>query len=788
MSIEVRTTTLDVLHTGVQSTVDGFYTGDVGEKVLQISLTKGDAPYEPPQDSIAVLYTQKPDGTFGMYDCSIAGNVVTVSPSQQVLSVAGNVRCQIEIIRSNNSLLYCPEFILSVAQAVQQESGVESSDEFATLERLIVEANRVLRKRVVDELPQEDDEDEIVYLVGSGFYRFDGEDWIPLTKDELTTIETTEYGVLSLSGEAAGNFSVSVGTMHSGVRGEYNLHIELDGKAYLRRWNDANNTWNLLYSVQLTPTTIQTLDKISEQDGQILFNGKRIRVETVQTLPQSGASGDVVYLTGEGLYRYDDGWNKLTDDDLEQTVAALSDDVDALQSAMPTAQDKTAWNSAAEDAHTHANKTALDAITAAKTASWDAAYADKHTHANKTALDTITAAKTANWDAAYAAKHMHNNKTALDAITAAKTANWDAAYTDKHTHANKTALDGLSAPDGVLLLNGQAVGIEVVDTVPEPVKDKIILNYGHLYYGRQRNGTTNWVAIADHAHYNKSVIDKIAEQGGRMLFDGKTVVTETPDDVTLLALEAYDALYLRDDFTGIGTLDDVPIYVLDNVGYGFGLYEDESDPSNCDCVSVGEVWDDDTGLPVRFIRARRSGTNYARWSRDCTVDGNAFLRGVWYTNNTATDAPSFAGFTPTALEVCGEWYDDLSDLPDKAASALCSLSQLVNVSSSAMGTIRVPENAVQRFAGAFQKNKKYAFRASEDMTVSLPTMPWSDEDAQFVLYLTCAADIDVSFPTGTLFVGGTAPNTDTGVHKIIGSSVSGVGAWMIGGIDYEVPT
>ncbi|MBQ7547579.1 MAG: hypothetical protein IJT41_11520, partial [Clostridia bacterium] len=499
MSIEVRTTTLDVLHAGVQAAVDGFYTGDVGEKVLQISLTKGDAPYAPPQDSIAVLYTQKPDGTFGMYDGSIDGNVVTVRPSQQMLSVAGNVRCQLEIIRSNNSLLYCPEFILSVAQAVQQESGVESSDEFATLERLIVEANRVLRKRVVDVLPQEDDEDEIVYLVGSGFYRFDGEDWIPLTKDELTTIETTEYGVLSLSGEAAGNFSVSVGTMHSGVRGEYNLHIDLDGKAYLRKWNDANNTWNLLFSVQLTPTTIQTLDKISEQDGQILFNGKRIRVETVQTLPQSAASGDVVYLTGVGLYRYDDGWNKLTDDDLEAAVAALSDDVDALQSAMPTAQDKTAWNSAAEDAHTHANK------------------------------------------------------TALDAITAARTGGWDAAENASHTHANKSVLDDLDVQRGVLTLDGETVGIEIVNALPAEVTvGKLIFQRsgagGYFYIGRQRsNGTKEWFAIIDHSHLNKSVIDKISEREGRMLFDGKPIAFEDEeDDVTLLSLTAYNTLSLRD--------------------------------------------------------------------------------------------------------------------------------------------------------------------------------------------------------------------------------------------------
>ena len=490
-----------------------------------------------------------------------------------------------------------------------------------------------------------------------------------------------------------------------------------------------------------TPDMPTLLALCLTEDGHALcVNGEplSVRVPCVETLPQSGAAGDVVYLTGEGLYRYADGWHKLTDDGLEAAVAALADDVDALQSAMPTAQDKTAWNSAAEDAHTHANK------------------------------------------------------TALDAITAARTGGWDAAENASHTHANKSVLDDLDVQRGVLTLDGETVGIEIVNALPSEVTvGKLIFNTTGRYFhlGRRRaNGTKEWLAVIDHSHLNKSVIDKISERDGRMLFDGKPIASDDEeDDVTLLSLTAYDALSLRDDFTGVGTLDDVPIYVLDNVGYGFGLYEDANDPGNCDSVSVGEVWDDDTGLPVRFVRVVRSGTGYTRWSRDCTVDGHAFSRGIWYTNNTATAAPSFAGFTPTALEVCGEWYDDLSDLPDKAASALRSLSQLVNVSAAAMGTIRVPENAVQRFAGSLKDGMHFSYTAHDDMTLDFPTLLWSDAVSVIVLDLHCLQNIELTLPREKLLDGGTLPNTTAGEHTLTFTYVPSAGKWSVGCVNREQP-
>lgn len=63
-----------------------------------------------------------------------------------------------------------------------------------------------------------------------------------------------------------------------------------------------------------------------------------------------------------------------------------------------TATERTNWNTAYTNNHTHNNKTVLDGITSTKVSNWDTAYTNSHTHSNKAALDTITSTKINNWD------------------------------------------------------------------------------------------------------------------------------------------------------------------------------------------------------------------------------------------------------------------------------------------------------------------------------------------------------------------------------------------------------
>lgn len=66
-----------------------------------------------------------------------------------------------------------------------------------------------------------------------------------------------------------------------------------------------------------------------------------------------------------------------------------------------TATERTNWNTAFTNNHTHSNKSVLDGITSTLVGNWNKAYTNNHTHSNKSILDDITSAKVSNWDSAY---------------------------------------------------------------------------------------------------------------------------------------------------------------------------------------------------------------------------------------------------------------------------------------------------------------------------------------------------------------------------------------------------
>lgn len=56
----------------------------------------------------------------------------------------------------------------------------------------------------------------------------------------------------------------------------------------------------------------------------------------------------------------------------------------------------------------------------------------------------VTAANKTNWNTAYNNSHTHSNKTTLDNITDTKVSNWNTAANNAHSHSNKTTLDNIN--------------------------------------------------------------------------------------------------------------------------------------------------------------------------------------------------------------------------------------------------------------------------------------------------------------------------------------------------------
>ena len=291
---------------------------------------------------------------------------------------------------------------------------------------------------------------------------------------------------------------------------------------------------------------------------------------------------------------------------------------------------------------------------------------------------------------------------------------------------------------------------------------------------------------AAHTHQNKDVLDGFGSAEGALCYNGKTIPLTAPDDVTMLGFETYSDLVVRDEAIPGESITDVPVFVQGGAGDVCTLYAqapgqeyDVTDPF--DCIALTELRQADTGMPLLVVRVRMNGVQSVYYPRSFNAGAGTIPAG-WTQFNQSSDPPTITDFTPTRLCVGGTVYDSLSDLPDSAKSALRSLSQCINVSAAAMGTIRVPDGALLRFTGTIEPNRRYAFTTGDDCTFTLPAVSWTEREARFGMDLTCTANVRLTFPQGTLFSG--VPSGGAGVHKLTGCWFGDASAWGVVCEDY----
>ena len=162
-----------------------------------------------------------------------------------------------------------------------------------------------------------------------------------------------------------------------------------------------------------------------------------------------------------------------------------------------TTTQKTNWNTAYTNNHTHSNKTVLDGISSTNVTNWGTAYTNSHTHSNKTVLDGISSTNVTNWGTAYTNSHTHSNKTVLDGISSTNVTNWGTAYTNSHTHSNKTVLDGISSTN-------------VTNWGTAYTNSHTHSNKSLLDTYDQTNANISDAVTKKHSHSNKSVLDGIS--------------------------------------------------------------------------------------------------------------------------------------------------------------------------------------------------------------------------------------------------------------------------------------
>lgn len=104
-------------------------------------LADGATAWSPPTGSLAIVRFIKPDGTMGFYDTdengepavTWTGNVATIMLAEQVLTVAGDVWCQVNFYNSGEERLSTYKWLIKVQPNVITDETIESTDYFNIL-------------------------------------------------------------------------------------------------------------------------------------------------------------------------------------------------------------------------------------------------------------------------------------------------------------------------------------------------------------------------------------------------------------------------------------------------------------------------------------------------------------------------------------------------------------------------------------------------------------------------------------------------------------------------------
>ena len=114
---------------------------------ISATLADGSVAWTPPSGSLAIVRFLKPDGTMGFYDTdengdtavTWTGNVATITLAEQVLTVAGDVWCQVNFYNSGEERLSTFKWVIKVQENVITDETIESTDYFNILTHQIDE-------------------------------------------------------------------------------------------------------------------------------------------------------------------------------------------------------------------------------------------------------------------------------------------------------------------------------------------------------------------------------------------------------------------------------------------------------------------------------------------------------------------------------------------------------------------------------------------------------------------------------------------------------------------------
>lgn len=123
--------------------------GDKGSRILAVSLLQNKQPYEIPTGCTARIKYYKPDGNPVLNDCTLSGNEILVTYTEQMLAAAGVGKGEIVLLK-NEKELKSATYYTKIVETVYKTEGLTSDKEFLSVATVLNDMDQAAQKATAE--------------------------------------------------------------------------------------------------------------------------------------------------------------------------------------------------------------------------------------------------------------------------------------------------------------------------------------------------------------------------------------------------------------------------------------------------------------------------------------------------------------------------------------------------------------------------------------------------------------------------------------------------------------
>jgi len=123
--------------------------GDKGSRILAVSLLQNKQPYEIPTGCTARIKYYKPDGNPVLNDCTLSGDEILVTYTEQMLAAAGVGKGEIVLLK-NGKELKSATYYTKIVETVYKTEGLTSDKEFLSVATVLNDMDQAAQKATAE--------------------------------------------------------------------------------------------------------------------------------------------------------------------------------------------------------------------------------------------------------------------------------------------------------------------------------------------------------------------------------------------------------------------------------------------------------------------------------------------------------------------------------------------------------------------------------------------------------------------------------------------------------------